>query len=232
MLQINDPAQFLAGRGAVCDFVVAPGEGFTELVILWKIPGCALQIRDSTGAFFPGFGTGQAHAVIGAIAWIVRFAAHGFGQPRGALRQVASLLRGHRCSVEMPGIRRLLERGTLALQGERVIATGVGNGCPQCPFVGATLAALLPIAFSGRSVAGIEGAAAGGESGVVAQFSRRDAAPNGQGTGRIPGGFQCIGQRQAAAAVAEFLRMLVIHHCFTGTLRHGTSTECTVVTRA
>ncbi|MNF75855.1 hypothetical protein D3C84_579430 [compost metagenome] len=109
LFQVNDPAQFLARRRAVLHFVITQRQGFAEAIVFRKITGGALQIRDGVGALFPGVGPRQTHAVIGAIARVVRFATHGFGEPRSALRQFAGLLRGDRRCVEIPGIRRLLQ---------------------------------------------------------------------------------------------------------------------------
>ncbi|MNF83866.1 hypothetical protein D3C84_662030 [compost metagenome] len=115
LFQVDHAPQLLAGRGTVFDFVVAPGEGFAEVVVLREILGGGLQIGNGAGAFLLGFGTGQTHTVVGAKAWVVRFTAHGLGQPCGALRQVAGFLRGDRCGVKMPGIGSLLQGGPLAL---------------------------------------------------------------------------------------------------------------------
>ncbi|MNM93615.1 hypothetical protein D3C81_1059950 [compost metagenome] len=85
LFQVDHAPQLLAGRGAVFDFVIAPGEGFAELVVLREILGGGLQIGDGAGAFLLGVGAGQTHAVVGAKAWVVRFTAHGLGQPCAAL---------------------------------------------------------------------------------------------------------------------------------------------------
>ena len=63
-----------------------------------------------------------------------------------------------------------------------MIALGIGNRSTQGPFIGATATALLPVAFGCLSVARIEGTAAGGETGVIAEFCVRNAPPDGQRT--------------------------------------------------
>ncbi|MNM93616.1 hypothetical protein D3C81_1059960 [compost metagenome] len=113
-----------------------------------------------------------------------------------------------------------------------MIAPGIGNRSTQGPFIGATTAALLPVAFGSLRVACIECAPAGREEGVVAESGVWKAAPDGQCTSRIPGSFQGVGQRQATVFVAEFGGFLVIHHRFTGAFRHGASTEGAIVTGA
>ncbi|MCY1438744.1 hypothetical protein D9M71_549570 [compost metagenome] len=100
-----------------------------------------MQIRDGTGACCLGLGTGQAHAVVGPITGIVRFAARRFGKPFGTLLQVAGLLRRDRGRIVMLGIRYQLQGGPLALQREGVIALGIGNRRAQGPLIGTTGAA-------------------------------------------------------------------------------------------
>ncbi|MNE48446.1 hypothetical protein D3C80_1429100 [compost metagenome] len=113
-----------------------------------------------------------------------------------------------------------------------MIAPGIGNRSTQGPFIGATTAALLPVAFGSLRVACIECAAAGREAGVVAELGVWKAAPDDQCASRIPSRFQGVGQWQATAFVAEFGGLLVIHHRLAGTIGHGASTEGAIVTGA
>ncbi|MNK97748.1 hypothetical protein D3C87_1180950 [compost metagenome] len=81
-------------------------------------------------------------------------------------------------------------------------------------------------------VADIQGATAGGEAGIVAEFGIWNAAPDGQGTGRVSGSLQGVGEWQASVLVTHFFGGLVIHHCFAGALGHCTTAEGAVVARS
>ncbi|MNE71446.1 hypothetical protein D3C80_1673210 [compost metagenome] len=85
LLQIDCPAQFTSGTGAVLNLVVAPGQGFADAIGLWIGAGGALQVGNGPAPNFRCISRGEAHAVVGTKTRIIRIETYCIGQPGNAL---------------------------------------------------------------------------------------------------------------------------------------------------
>ncbi|MNR22378.1 hypothetical protein D3C85_1393260 [compost metagenome] len=128
LFDIQYPAQRLACSAVVFHFDITPGQGFADPVVLGKGAGGALKVGDRAGSGRLIFGACQAHAVLGAVARLLRCQAHGFGEPGGALLQVARLRCGYRCGVVTIGAGLLLEDLALVVHGILLLEFALGDG--------------------------------------------------------------------------------------------------------
>ncbi|EJT83433.1 hypothetical protein PPS11_35635 [Pseudomonas putida S11] len=126
LLHIEDAAQFAPRRSAVFGFVIAQGQRLAKAVVLGEVVGGAFQVADRLVALGLVRRAGQAHAVVGAVAWLVGSQAHGFCQPGAALGTVASQLRGAGGRVVVVGPRVVCQG--LALEAQRRLGNRLGAG--------------------------------------------------------------------------------------------------------